>query len=158
MSRVIHILWAGRPERGAWEELCRQYRQRIGHYRPIRDRSIRTQQIKDVKARRRAEEKALLAALPDPAWVVALDRRGKSINSGDFASWLGNLSRDWPHPLVFVVGSDLGLGKGLLTTAQESFSLGRMTLPHQLARLVVYEQLYRALSIAAGMKYHREPL
>ena len=158
MSRGIHIVWAGRPERGAWEDLCRQYRRRIRHYRPIQDRAVRTRQIKDPKARQKAEEEVLVTALPELAWVVALDRLGKPMTSRDFASWFENLSRDWPHPLVFVVGSDLGLGERILGMAQERFSLGRMTLPHQLARLVVYEQIYRALSITAGIKYHREPL
>ena len=68
------------------------------------------------------------------------------------------LQRDWPHPVVFILGSDLGLAPSVSKACRESLSLGPMTLPHELARLVLYEQLYRALSIQARIKYHREPL
>ena len=94
----------------------------------------------------------------DPCWAVALDRRGPAMSSKRFSAWLERLQRDWPHPIAFVLGSDLGLGKPLLEACRERLSLGPMTLPHELARLVLYEQLYRALCIRAGMKYHREPL
>ncbi len=57
-----------------------------------------------------------------------------------------------------MIGSDLGLAEEVLRGVRESISLGPLTLPHELARLVLYEQLYRALSIGAGIKYHREPL
>ena len=80
------------------------------------------------------------------------------MTSEGFSRRLQSLRSEWPHPVVFVLGSDLGLGDSFLERARERLSLGKMTLPHNLARLVLYEQIYRALSITAGMKYHREPL
>ena len=158
MAGKIQVLWAGRHERGDWEELCTRYRERIKHFLPIEDRAVKTRLVKDTKARLRIESDALLQALPEPAWLIALDRRGRQMSSEDVARRLQALQRDWPHSLVFVLGSDLGLGGSVLGQAREKLSLGKMTLPHELARLVLYEQIYRALSIAAGMKYHREPL
>ena len=99
-----------------------------------------------------------MAAVPDPAWVVALDRTGRGRSSEELAAWLARLRADWPHPVAFVIGSDLGLAKEVLENARERISLGPLTLPHELARLVLYEQLYRALCIEAGIKYHRQPL
>jgi 23S rRNA (pseudouridine1915-N3)-methyltransferase len=65
---------------------------------------------------------------------------------------------EWTGDLVFVIGSDLGLDQVVLEQARTRLSLGPMTLPHELARLVLYEQLYRGIGITAGIKYHREPL
>ena len=114
--------------------------------------------VRDERVRQKLEAEALSQALPEQAWIVALDRRGRQMSSPDFARRLATLRADWPHALVFVLGSDVGLGETILGRSRERLSLGQMTLPHELARLVLYEQMYRALSITAGMKYHREPL
>ena len=108
--------------------------------------------------RQRAEGKALLAALPDPCWSVALDRRGEMRSSEELAEWFSRLLVEWPHPIAFLVGSDLGLPGFVRERVRQRLSFGPLTLPHELARLVLYEQLYRWLSIGAGIKYHRQPL
>ena len=158
MAREIQVIWAGRHERGVWDELCGRYRERIRHFLPISDRHVRARVVREERTRQKIEAEALSQALPEQAWVVALDRRGRQMSSPDFARRLATLRADWPHGVVFVLGSDVGLGEAILSRSRERFSLGQMTLPHELARLVLYEQIYRALSITAGMKYHREPL
>ena len=80
------------------------------------------------------------------------------MSSLEFSKRLAKTREEWPHPLVFAVGSDLGLSREVLQAARWRLSLGPMTLPHELARLVLYEQLYRALAIERGIKYHRVPL
>ena len=155
MGREILVLWAGRHRRDVWEDLCGRYRDRISRSIAIRDRAIKGRPGGE---RRATEAEALVAALPDPSWAVALDPRGRSMSSERFAEWLERREREWPHPLVFVIGSDLGLGDALLEVCRERLSFGPMTLPHELARVVLYEQIYRALCIRAGIKYHREPL
>jgi 23S rRNA (pseudouridine1915-N3)-methyltransferase len=90
---------------------------------------------------------------------VALDRRGEAVSSETLARRLTAWRDEWPHPIAFLLGSDLGLDEEtVLERARWRWSLGPLTLPHELARLVVYEQLYRALCIAAGINYHRQPL
>ena len=91
-------------------------------------------------------------------WIVALDSRGEMLDSGQLAERLARLRNEWPHPIAFVIGSDLGLDRAVLDAARWTLSLGRLTLSHELARVVLYEQLYRTLTIEAGMSYHREPL
>lgn len=157
MSREFVILWAGRHQRSAWDDLCGTYRRRIERLAPIRDLPVRARVGSDDPQRRRAEMQALLAALPQPCFPIALDSRGEALASAAFAERLGRLRGEWPHAVAFVVGSDLGLDPGLLGQARWVLSLGPLTLSHEVARLVLYEQLYRALSIAAGMSYHREP-
>ncbi len=105
--------------------------------------------------RRRAEGEALLAALPDPCWPVALDPGGESLDSPGLSRRLSRLRDGWPHAVAFLIGSDLGLAPEVLSAARWVLSLGPLTLSHELARLVLYEQLYRALSIEAGIGYHR---
>lgn len=157
MGREIVIVWAGRHQRDAWDGLCGRYRERIERFLPLTERAVKAGTGAD-KARLAAEAGALREALPDPAWTVALDRRGRQRSSPELASWLSRVQDDWPHPIVFLLGSDLGIDSGLVGECRERLSLGPMTFPHELARLVLYEQLYRALSIRAGIKYHREPL
>ena len=157
MSRGFVIVWAGRHHRDAWEGLAGRYGQRIERFAPLTEKAVKAG-AGSGRARLAAEAEALRKTLPDPAWTVALDRRGRARSSKDLATWLARLREDWPHPIVFFLGSDLGLDEELVRDCRETLSLGPMTLPHELARLVLYEQLYRALSIDAGIKYHREPL
>ncbi len=156
-GRELMVVWAGRHQRSNWEELCASYRERIERWAPVRDVPVRARVAPDDPHRRQAEMQALLAALPASAYKVALDSRGEALAPSSFAARLGRLRGEWPHPVAFLVGSDLGLHPELVAQARWVLSFGPLTLSHELARVVLYEQLYRALSIEAGMSYHREP-
>jgi 23S rRNA (pseudouridine1915-N3)-methyltransferase len=156
MARELCVVWAGRHQRKPWEELCADYRQRIERFLPVRDVVVRAKGFAaEEPGRKEAEGRALLAAAPASAWLVALDPRGRERSSEELSSWLVGKTTEWPHAVAFLVGSDLGLSAEVLAASRESLSLSRLTLPHELARLVLYEQLYRALSIGAGINYHR---
>jgi 23S rRNA (pseudouridine1915-N3)-methyltransferase len=157
VGRDLAILWAGRHQRTGWEDICSTYRRRIQRLAPVRDLPVRARVGPDDPQRQRAEMQALLAALPPSAYCVALDSRGEALASAPFAQRLSRLRGEWPHTIAFVIGSDLGLDAGFTAQARWVLSLGPLTLSHELARVVLYEQLYRALSIEAGMSYHREP-
>ena len=156
MSREIVILWAGRRRRKSWDDLCADYRRRITRFVPLRDQMVKAG-AGDGDGRLRAEGAALAAALPDPCWSIALDPRGRMTSSEKLAARLTKLREEWPHPIAFLIGSDLGLDGELSGAARERLSLGPMVLGHELARLVLYEQIYRALCIERGIKYHRHP-
>lgn len=158
MARELVVAWAGRHRRSAWEDLCSSYRKRIARLAPVRDLPVRARLAAEDPQRLRAEGEALLAALPAPCWTVALDPRGEALSSERLAERLCQLKEEWPHPVAFVIGSDLGLDAPVLDAARLVLSFGPMTFSHELARLVLYEQLFRSLSIEAGMSYHREPL
>ena len=157
MARELVIVWAGRHHRQGWEEICADYRRRIVRWVPVRDVPVRARAAADDPQRQRVEGQALLAAVPDPVWIVALDSRGEMPDSGQLAERLARLRNEWPHPIAFFIGSDLGLDRAVLDAARWTLSFGRLTLSHELARVVLYEQLYRVLTIEAGMSYHREP-
>ena len=153
MARQLLILWAGRHQREPWERLCADYRTRIERHVKIRDTRIKTAGAD--RARLRAEGKAMLAALPEPCWTIALDSRGKTSSSEALAAEIRRLDEEWPHPVAFLIGSELGLDREVISRARRRLSFGPMILGHELARLVLYEQIYRAISINRGIKYHR---
>ena len=154
--RRLVVLWAGRHRREPWESLCAAYRERIGRHVEIRDRRIRAGAGGD-RARRRAEGQAMRAALPRSCWTIALDPRGKMLTSEQLAAEMRRLADEWPHPIAFLIGSELGLDPEIATSARQRLSLGPMIFGHELARLVLYEQIYRAVAIDRGIKYHRHP-
>lgn len=158
MARELVIVWAGRHHRSSWEEICANYRRRISQMATVRDLPVRARAASEDPQRLKVEGQALLAALPRPSYPIALDSRGESVDSAQLAERLARIKAEWPHPVAFLIGSDLGLDRAVLDAARWVLSLGRLTLSHELARLVLYEQLYRTLTIEAGMSYHREPL
>lgn len=148
----------GRGRKDPAEDLCAEYRSRIERFAPIRDQVLKPLVQRQGLDRLSAEAELLRAAAPSPCRWVALDRRGRSLNSTEFSALLARWQEEWPHPIVFALGSDLGLDAGFCQGAELRWSLSPLTLPHSLARLVVYEQIYRGLSLRAGIKYHRDPL
>ena len=155
MARQLLILWAGRHQRAPWEALCTDYKTRITRYTALKDQRIKVRGGGNETARRRAEGQALVAALPDPCWTIALDAGGKMLSSEALATEIQRLADEWPHPVAFLIGSELGLDADVTRRARRRLSLGPMIYGHQLARLMLYEQLYRAISINRGIKYHR---
>jgi len=104
--------------------------------------------------KRRREAAALLAAVPAAAFVVALDLGGKAPDSETFAALLTRWL-DAGRPVAFVIGGAEGLDASVLGRADYVLSLGRLTWPHLLARVLLAEQLFRARAIAASHPYHR---
>jgi len=104
---------------------------------------------------RRTEAERLLSKVVDGARVVALDPGGRAPTSSPaFGRWL-QCHLDAGRPLTFLIGGPLGLDSRLLSDADEALSLGPLTLPHQLARVVLAEQLFRSLATSAGHPYAR---
>lgn len=106
-------------------------------------------------ARREDEAAAMLGRVPSRARIVALDAGGKQLTSEDFAALLASWRDEGVPAAAFVIGGPDGHGSSVAGAADVALSLGRMTLPHGLARVVLAEQLYRAATILAGHPYHR---
>ena len=102
-----------------------------------------------------AEAALLERALPSGARVIALDERGKLMNSPAFATTLGRFRDDGCSDLAFLIGGADGLAPALRARADLTLSLGKMVWPHMLARVMLTEQLYRTAAILAGTPYHR---
>lgn len=110
-------------------------------------------QVGEARAAKREAER-IRARLLDGVWSVALDPVGEPPASSEaLAAWLGR-RLEVPRPVAFLIGGAAGLDPELASGADERMSLGPLTLPHQLARVVLAEQLYRSLCILAGHPYH----
>lgn len=97
----------------------------------------------------------ILSAVPKGAKIVALCVEGKQLSSESFADWIAGCALEGSGDIAFVIGSSHGLHSSVKQQAALKLSLSGMTLPHQLARLVLCEQLYRAFMIQNGSKYHK---
>ena len=104
-----------------------------------------------------AEETLLLARIPERAQIVALTRTGRGMSSADLAGYLQDHALHSTADVCFVVGGAFGLGAGILNRAHKQWSLSECTLPHELARLLLAEQLYRAGTIIKNEPYHKGP-
>jgi 23S rRNA (pseudouridine1915-N3)-methyltransferase len=134
-----------------------EYRKRLSHDLPLElielKPGARGKGRDDARAMQ-DEGAAMLAALPHDMHVVALDGRGKSWSSEELAEQLA-VWRMAGRDLAFLIGGPDGHSSDVLARADQRWSLGALTLPHMLVRLVLAEQLYRATTIIAGHPYHR---
>ena len=133
-----------------------EYQKRLAPWLPLQLREIRLARGKlltpaQIKA---AEADALLAALPREAWVIALDGRGTAWSSEQLAERMAAW-RMGGRDVYLLIGGAEGLHDTVLDRAHARWSLGPLTLPHMLVRVIVAEQLYRAASLLAGHPYHR---
>lgn len=107
-------------------------------------------------AKRKSDEaKALLGAVPDKARLIALDERGKSLSSEDFAERLGKFRDSGSSTIAFLIGGADGLDETLRKSADLVMAFGSATFPHQIVRILLAEQIYRAATILSGHPYHR---
>lgn len=141
--------------RPAYREACDDYLRRLRRHGKVQEVEVREAARAPTRAVQQAEEASRLQArIPPRARVVALTREGAAWSSADLAGHLARWETE-ARPLAFLVGGSTGLDAGLIADADARWSLGPLTLPHELARVVVAEQLYRAGTILRGVPYHK---
>jgi 23S rRNA (pseudouridine1915-N3)-methyltransferase len=152
----VTILMVGKTREGFIRDGVAFYERRLRPFLQLVLKSVREEKevgaltAEMIKAREGAR---LRAQLPPRAYTVALDPQGKEFTSEEFAAWLSRREEE-ARPLTFLLGGHLGLDEAVLTAAHQRLALSRLTLTHELTRLVLLEQLYRALTIKAGHPYH----
>jgi 23S rRNA (pseudouridine1915-N3)-methyltransferase len=157
----VAILAVGRLKAGPESELCARYLERAAKSgRGLGLRGLSVQEIAEGRGARpaermAAEEAALRAALPKAGRVICLEERGELIDSEAFANLLQDGADTAVPRTTFVIGGPDGLARSFTATADRSLSFGRLTWPHQMVRILLAEQLYRAMTILAGHPYHR---
>jgi 23S rRNA (pseudouridine1915-N3)-methyltransferase len=152
------VAWLGRPSTSPYEEQVEIYCKRVTRRWPAEDRPSRPTsggRGRDPDRALRLEAEALERQCEAGWRLVALDERGRTRDSQDLAKWMAAFEEGGTPGVVFAVGSDLGLHRTLVDRADERLSLSAMTLPHLFARLLLWEQLYRATQILGGGAYHR---
>ena len=156
------IACVGRMKSGADKELFDRYLDRARKTgRGLGVTAVTLQELTESRAQRAADRKteeaaALDAVIPQNARVVVLDEHGKSMSSTDFSAKLETWKDDGVPDVVFAIGGADGHGEQLLARADLKIAFGAMTWPHQIVRILLAEQIYRALTIQSGHPYHRE--
>lgn len=142
----IKIAWIGKTRQPEIEGLTQEYLKRLRHYAEVEGNALK-------------DESALMKlcareARPVRHALVLLDTRGKQLSSEEFARWLEEYQKRSSAPLLFALGPADGFSEAACEAAALVLSLGKMTLAHELARVVLLEQLYRAFTILKGHPYH----
>ena len=155
------VVSIGRLKQGPERELAERYRERFDDIgRKLGFRGLEIHEISESRAldaaTRMAEEAAAISALtPEKSVLVALDERGKSIDSAGFAQHLGRWRDEGIATTIFTIGGADGLSPDLQRRARLRIAFGSATWPHQMVRVMLFEQIYRAATILAGHPYHR---
>ena len=155
------VVSIGRLKQGPERELAERYRERfddIGRklgFRGLEIHEIPESRARDPASRITEEATAISAAIPAKSALVALDERGENIDSAAFARHLGAWRDQSVANTIFVIGGADGLSPDLRRKAKLSIAFGSATWPHQMVRVMLLEQIYRAATILAGHPYHR---
>ncbi len=136
----LNIVWIGRTKQRAIDDLTAEYLKRLSRYVAAEGLELPSE--------------AALLKKADKATLVLLDARGKQLSSEELARFLDEHQNRGTQALLFAVGSADGFSKSVSGKSTFQLSLGRMTLAHELARVVLLEQLYRAFTILKGHPYH----
>jgi 23S rRNA (pseudouridine1915-N3)-methyltransferase len=137
--RVIAV---GRIKDAALRAACDGYLDRLRHYTRVEEREVK-------------DEARILEAVPEGGRFVALSRDGEQWTSGQLAEWTARWEMEG-RDVALAIGGAEGLPESVLQRAERAWSLSRLTFPHELARVLLYEQLYRAYTIRRGEPYHRD--
>lgn len=143
----LRIAWIGKTKEPAIQALTEEYLKRISRYAEVEGIALRDET--DLLAKYGAQTKGAVKST-----LALLDSRGKEFSSEGFAKFLGDYRDRNPLPLVLAIGGADGFSDQARASARQVISLGKMTLAHELARVVLLEQVYRALTILKGHPYH----
>lgn len=152
----ISIVAVGKLKERHWRDATAEYLKRLGPYADVRVVEVPDRDSGRDAPRALAEEGVdVLKSLPDAAYVIALEIGGRQLDSETFARRLESLGIEGRSNVAFVIGGSIGLAPEVLARADERLSLGPMTLPHNMARIVLAEQIYRAFRIIRNEPYHK---
>lgn len=144
----IKIICAGKLKEAYLRDACAEYLKRLSSFANMS--VIEVDDDEKIK-----EGKRLLAKINERDFVIALDIFGESLSSEEFSQKLANIMQKGAAAIDFVIGGSLGLSEEILARANMRLSFSRMTFPHQLMRVILLEQIYRAAQIMRGTPYHK---
>lgn len=144
----VSVFAVGKLKETFWRDACAEYLKRLEGYA-----NVVVKEIPDTTKEKEAQ--AILSALPEKTPVILLDIKGKPTSSEAFSQKLDNWALSGKSHLVFIIGGSDGVTEEIKKRASERMSFGPITLPHNLARVVFLEQLYRACKISRHEPYHK---
>ena len=152
----LRVLAVGKLAEPFWRAGCDEYLKRLTRYAKTTVTEVADRSLSQGEDRARAAEgAALLKLMPADSHVVALEIGGRQMSSKGFSTWLAGKMSGGVVDIAFIIGGSAGLSAEVLQRADERLSLSPMTLPHQMCRVVLLEQIYRAFRIMRNEPYHR---
>lgn len=154
----IRFLWIGKTKNPSIKELVSDYLERIRHLAPceiVEARDIAKRGSLPAAGLIEAEGSELLKHIPPGGRLIALDESGKQFASTDFARWLESEQNHGSRAMTFVIGGPEGLSETIVQRSNLVLSLGKMTWTHEMCRVLLLEQIYRALCIIRNIPYHK---
>lgn len=145
---TITIFAVGKLKESFWKDACAEYLKRLGGYAKVTVREI-------PDSTKEREAQAIQAVLPQNTPILLLDIKGKEASSEQLSQKIDDYALRGASQLCFIIGGSDGVTKEIKQQATERISFGPITLPHNLARVVLLEQIYRAFKISRGEPYHK---
>ena len=155
----ITLITVGSLKEKYLAEALSEYKKRLAAFCRLEELELKEERLSDespahITAALEAEGEKILARIPEDAYVIALCVEGKQLSSEELAVRLGELT-DGGRRICLVIGSSYGLSPRVKARADLRLSFSKMTFPHQLMRVILCEQVYRAFTILAGKRYHK---
>ena len=154
----IKIIAVGKIKESYIKEGINEFLKRLTPYATVEIIEISPSVIKNENETDKAlqeEGEKILSRIKSSDYVITMEINGKELSSEDFAQKINSLTNEGTQTTVFVIGSSCGIGKNVSQRADFKLSMSRMTFLHEVARLILVEQIYRAFKIIKGEKYHR---
>jgi len=154
----LRFLWIGKTKDLQLAELEQKYLKRISHYFPAEvcvAPELKKERPAQAIAQFDREAKSVARRIGASDYVIVLDQRGREFSSEEMAAFFESLASRAMGQVTFVVGGHLGVPEQIRRMAQFTWSLTRLTLPHEIARVVLLEQVYRSISIIRNLPYHK---
>lgn len=146
----IRIIAVGKLKEPYLKQGIEEYAKRISKHSSVEVLELKEEKIDNVELAKEKEGKEIIKHLKDDEFVVVLDQRGTAMTSEQFSEVLKNNPK-----IAFVIGSHIGLSNEVLYKAKLTLSFSKLTFPHQMIRMFLYEQIYRGFSIIHNEKYHK---
>ena len=151
----IRVIWVGKTRNASLSAVCKDMAGRIGHLAGFEIAELKELKAANDRQRIEAEGEKILDRIDRSDYLIALDSGGRSYSSSGFAEFISRHMTESPRDLVFAVGGPAGLSEAVTRRANLIWSFSKLTFSHDLARAILMEQIYRALSIVNNLPYAR---
>ena len=157
----IKIIAIGDLKEKYLRDACEEYKKRLGAWARVEEIALKEEKLPDnptdsqIKAGLEAEEKKILEKISTKAYVIAMCVEGKQLSSEEYAKKIEEITVSGYSEIVLIIGLSFGMTDTVKSRANFRLSVSKLTFPHQLLRVILYEATYRALSIINGTKYHK---
>ena len=157
----VNIICVGKIKETFFREAIDEYSKRLNSYCSLNIIEIKDEKIpnnsseKENQIIKEKEGNNILSHIKKDSYVICLDLKGKQFTSEEFSQKINNISTNISSSISFIIGGSLGISQNVLKKANESISFSKMTFPHQLFRVILLEQIYRAFKIMNNETYHK---